>query len=127
MRRINANTLLLITVLLLLPRPRETWSQARSTPLAWSWQAQQSQAQQSPTPTPNPQDKAQVNSNIESNLQSAFSSDPLLSGADIQASVNDVAITLTGSAQSEGQHQRALAFASEYGRYRKIVDKIAVK
>lgn len=127
MRRINASTLLLITVLLVLPRRAETWSQALLAPLAWFSQAQQSQAPQSPTPTPNPQDRAQANSNIESNLQSAFSSDPLLSGADIQANVDDVAITITGTVQSEGQHRRALAFASQYAQYRKIVDKITVQ
>jgi osmotically-inducible protein OsmY len=127
MRRITASTLLLITVPLVLPRAAETRSQALSMPLAWLSQAQQSQPQQSPSPTPNPQDRAQINSNIESNLESAFSSDPILDGANIQASVDDVSITITGTVQSEGQHQRALAFASQYAQYRKIVDKITVQ
>ena len=127
MRRISASTLLLITVPLVLLWAAETQSQALSTPLASSAQAQQSQAQQSPTPAPNPQDKAEVNSNIEDNLRSAISSDPILEGANIQASVDDVSVTLTGSVQSEGQHQRALAFASQYAQYRKIVDKLTVQ
>ena len=89
----------------------------------------QSQPQTSATPAPaaNPQDKADVNSKIEGNLNSIFSGDPSLQGASISASVDDVAITLTGSVQSEGQHQRALALASQYTQYRKIVDKITTK
>ena len=130
MRRIPRKPLLLITTLLLFQWTARTQTQALSWPAVETLSGRHvwfSQAQQGPTPTPNPQDKASVNSNIESNLQSALSSDPVLSGADVQASVDDVAITLTGSVQSEGQHRRALAFASQYAQYRKIVDKIAVK
>jgi osmotically-inducible protein OsmY len=115
---------------LLILWPARTQTQALSRPSAETLSGTHvwlSQAQQPPTPAPNPQDKAAINSNIQSNLQSAFSSDPLLEGADLQASVDDVAVTITGSVQSEGQHRRALAFASQYAQYRQIVDKIAVK
>jgi len=68
-----------------------------------------------------------MNRNIESNLRDAFGGDPALSGASIDVKVDDVAITLTGSVQSEGQHRRAVQLASQYAQYRQIVDKLATK
>ncbi len=56
-----------------------------------------------------------------------LSGDPVLEGTAIEPSVDDVAITLTGTVQSEGQHRRALELVSQYSRYRKIVDKLVVK
>ncbi len=83
--------------------------------------------QQPATPTPPRQDKPEVNSSIQSNLRAVFSGDPVLDGAAIEPSVDDAAITLTGTVQSEGQHRRALELVSQYSRYRKIVDKLVVK
>jgi len=122
MRLIGASTLLLVTALVALLQPVKTHSQPSVMPVAW-----QSQPQAAATPAPNPQDKAEVNSRIQSQLSSVFSGDPSLSGASVDTNVDDVAITLTGSVQSEGQHQRVLALASQFAQYRKIVDKIVVK
>jgi hypothetical protein len=72
------------------------------------------------------QDKAAVNSQIQSNIKSALSGDPTLSGADVQASVDDVNITLTGTVQSQGQLDRVLALISPYAQYRKVVNKVNV-
>lgn len=77
-------------------------------------------------PGSNPQDKAAVNSQIQSNIASALSGDPSLSGANVQASVDDVNITLTGSVQSQGQLDRVLALISPYTRYRKVVNKVNI-
>ncbi len=86
------------------------------------------QSQPSPSPTPqNPQDNSGVNSQMESDLKSVLSSDPALSGSDIQASVDDMSITLTGSVQTQAQIERAMALVSPYARYRNVVNKIAVK
>src|SRR5215472_100983 len=62
--------------------------------------------QASPTATPSggsSQDKAANNSQIQSDLNSVLSGDPALSGTDIQVSVDDMNITLTGSVQSQAQ------------------------
>jgi hypothetical protein len=119
-----AGKLLLPAVLVVFLQPAKTQSPTLLMPAAL---LAQSQSQPQASPTPAPQDKADVNSKIESNLNSVFSGDPVLQGADISASVDDVAITLTGAVQSEGQHQRALALVSQYTQYRKIVDKITTK
>ena len=83
-------------------------------------------ASTSPTPD-NPQDKAAVNSQMQSDLKSVLSSDPALSGADVQVSVDDVNITLSGSVQSQAQIERVMALVSPYARYRNVVNKVAVK
>ena len=73
------------------------------------------------------QEKAAVNGQIQSNLQSALDDDPLLSEANIGMTVDDENITLTGTVQSYWQHQRVLQLVSPYSRSRKIVDKMSVQ
>jgi osmotically-inducible protein OsmY len=73
------------------------------------------------------QNKWAGNERIQSNLQSAFDDDPVLSGADVTANADDERITLDGTVQSYLQHQRALQLASPYGRNREIVDKVIVQ
>jgi osmotically-inducible protein OsmY len=95
-------------------------------------QAQAEDASQEPPPQPqasphkNTQDKASTNSQILSNIQSSLNGDPILSGTDVQVSVDDVNITLTGSVQSQGQLDRVLALASPYVSYRRMVNHVAV-
>jgi osmotically-inducible protein OsmY len=97
-----------------------------STPSSTDPNASQQPAQQ-PTPTQaNPQDKAGVNSQMQSDISSALSSDPSLSGTSVQSSVDDVNITLTGSVQSKAQMDRVLALISPYSRYRNVVNKVEV-
>jgi len=82
------------------------------------------------TPAPTPQQeqqRASTNSQIQDQLKSLLSSDPFLSDADVEVSVDDQNITLTGTIMSEGQRQRVLQLASPYGQYRKIVDKTTMK
>ena len=73
------------------------------------------------------QNKAAGNERIQSNLQSALDDDPVLSGADLTANVDDESVTLTGTVQSYLQHQRVLQLASPYIRNREIVDKTTVQ
>jgi osmotically-inducible protein OsmY len=97
-----------------------------STPSSTDPNASQQPAQQ-PTPTQaNPQDKASVNSQMQSDISSALSSDPSLSGASVQSNVDDVNITLTGTVQSKAQMDRVLALISPYSRYRNVVNKVEV-
>jgi hypothetical protein len=123
MSLIHAGTSLLLAALVVFQQPAKTQNPGLLMVAHWL----QSQSQPQAAPTPAPQDKADVNSKIQDNLQSVFGGDPSLQGANVSASVDDVAITLTGSVQSEGQHQRVLALVSQYAQYRKIVDKIAMK
>lgn len=73
------------------------------------------------------QDKAANNSQMESDIRNVLSSDPALSGTDVQAGVDDINITLTGSVQSQAQIERVMALVSPYARYRNVVNKITIK
>jgi hypothetical protein len=129
MRSIEISMLLLLPVLLALPQSAKAQTERTLMAMALLSQSQQTPAPNPapPAATPAPQDKREVNSNIQSNLSSVLSGDPVLSGASIDPSVDDVAITLNGTVQSEGQRRRALDLASQYSQYRKIVDKLVVK
>src|SRR6185369_13620115 len=52
------------------------------------------------------QSKADANQRIQSSIQGLLSDDPVLDGVDVQASVNDESIILTGTVASYAQHQR---------------------
>ena len=71
-----------------------------------------------------PQDKSSANSTIQTNIESVLEGDPILSSADVEATVDDHNITLTGTVDSYAQHQRVLQLVEPYARYRKVVDKI---
>ncbi|HEX7286070.1 MAG TPA: BON domain-containing protein [Candidatus Angelobacter sp.] len=81
---------------------------------------------QQPAP-PAQQERAMSNSDIQGQVQSTLGNDPSLSGAQVQASVDDTSITLTGTVQSQAQKDRILALVSPYQAQRKIVDKVTVK
>ena len=87
---------------------------------------QTSQSQPAPQP-PAPQDQTEANRRIHDSISDLLNSDPILSGSDVDATVDDHNITLTGSVTSHTQHQRVLQLVAQYGRWRNIVDKIALK
>lgn len=78
---------------------------------------------QAPPETPKAQNPGQ-NRRIQDSISDLLSSDPVLSGSDVDATVDDHNIVLTGTVQSHVQHERVLQLVSSYGRWRKIVDKI---
>ncbi|HEY2113539.1 MAG TPA: BON domain-containing protein [Candidatus Angelobacter sp.] len=82
-------------------------------------------SQSQPAPQPSPaRDQTEANRRIHDSLDDLLSSDPILSGSDVQVDVDDHNLTLTGSVESHVQHQRVLQLAAQYGRWRKIVDKL---
>jgi osmotically-inducible protein OsmY len=101
--------------------------QQNQNPTALNAQARPRNTAQTDQPQPQRQDRASGNERIQSNLQSAFDDDPVLSGADLTANVDDERITLDGTVQSYLQHQRVLQLASPYSRNREIVDKVSVQ
>jgi osmotically-inducible protein OsmY len=87
----------------------------------------QTNAQPQSTPASNPQDQSGQNQRIQSSIDDLLSSDPVLSGTDVNVAVDDQSITLTGHVDSYQQHQRVLQLVSSYGRWRKIVDQVKMK
>jgi hypothetical protein len=123
MTPIRTCTLLLLSVAALAQPPQ---SQSPTPPANASPGQTDSRSQPAPTPAQE-QQRASANSQIQSQLQSLLNSDPFLNDADVEVSVDDINVTLTGTIVSEGQRQRVLQLASPYGQYRKIVDKTTIK
>jgi hypothetical protein len=124
--------LMCVLLIALLAAPATFCQQPQQNPPAQSTPGANPGGSPQPSPDASPgggstQDKAQNNSQMESDIRSVLSGDPALSGTDIQASVDDMNITLTGSVQSQAQIERAMALVSPYARYRNVVNKIAVK
>lgn len=95
---------------------------------------QQPQSQQPPATAPQPpatapqqQQSPMASSDVQSQIQNVLGNDPSLSGAQVQTSVDDQSITLTGTVDSQAQKDRVMALVSPYMGQRKIVDKIKVK
>ena len=82
--------------------------------------AGKSQEQTPPQQQANPD----VNRRIRDSIRDLLTSDPVLSGADVTATVDDKNITLTGTVKSYAQHQRVLQLVAQYRRWREIVDQI---
>jgi hypothetical protein len=78
-------------------------------------------------PRPRPHNHSDLNEQIRSNLQSVFRGDLILRGADLEASVDDQTITLTGTVQNYRQHQRALELLSPYINERSVEDKVLLE
>jgi osmotically-inducible protein OsmY len=87
---------------------------------------QQNSSQPSAEPSP-AQSQTEANRRIHDSISDLLSSDPVLSGSDVDATVDDHSITLTGKVDSYVQHQRVLQLVSSYGCWRKIVDKMEMK
>lgn len=85
------------------------------------------QSQQPPATAPQEQQRPMANTDVQSQIQNVLGNNPSLSGAQVQTSVDDQSITLTGTVQSQAQKDRVMALVSPYMGQRKIVDKITVK
>ena len=77
--------------------------------------------------TPAPQTDSSANNRIQDSLDDLLNSDLVLNGADVEVTVDDRNITLTGSVENQAQHQRVLELVAQYTRWRQVVDKIQLK
>jgi hypothetical protein len=115
-----------------------------STPFALGWQQPQSQTPQTQNPPyttpptlpdnrpqtqqpPETQAPAAASSDIQDQIQRSISKDPGLADAQVNTSVDEQTITLTGTVQDETQHQKVLQLVQPYAGQRKIEDKLVVK
>ena len=85
-----------------------------------------SQSQPVAQPSP-PSDQTEANRRIRDSIDDLMSSDPVLSGSDVEVNVDDHNVTLSGSVESYVQHQRVLQLVAQYGRWRNIVDKLKLE
>jgi hypothetical protein len=93
-----------------------TFPQGRATP-----------RQQLPPDTEAPPSKSMSAPDVERQITRRLSSEPSLSGTNLDAKVDERSVVLTGIVDSEKQHQLALGIAQSYAGQRKIVDKIKLR
>jgi osmotically-inducible protein OsmY len=60
-------------------------------------------------------------------IQDKINSEPALANTNVEVKTNDRSITLTGTVDSQRQHDLALRIAQSYAGDRKIVDKIKIR
>ena len=117
---------LLISILLLLCATA-AFSQQQTNPPDTPPGGVQAPSYQFPPDTVAPP-AGQVSSlDIEQELQKEFGRAPLLNGTQLKASVDDKTILLTGTVETQEQHDLALQLAQAYATKRKLIDKIEIR
>ena len=67
------------------------------------------------------------NPELRQQIDDSFSAEPKLADSRLSVSVDDEAVTLTGTVDDEQQHDLALSIAKSHAGDREIVDKIQVQ
>jgi osmotically-inducible protein OsmY len=67
------------------------------------------------------------NPEIQQQIGEKLSTEPMLARVDVNVSVDDTSVVLTGTANDEQQHDLALRIAKSYAGEREIEDKIQVQ
>jgi osmotically-inducible protein OsmY len=88
---------------------------------------EQSPAEQLPPDTKAPAHDQMASPDLEKELQKALNNDPSLERTSLKAIVDDDSVVVSGTVETEKQHQMALEIAQSYAGQRKVVDKIVVK
>ncbi len=74
-----------------------------------------------------PPTREMSNHQIEGQLLKELRAEPELSGTNVDATVDDNSVVLTGSVDTVAQRERAVRIAQSYAGSRKLVDKIKVR
>jgi hypothetical protein len=107
-------------------QPPPTTSPPYQTPPTFP-EGQQTPRAQMPPDTQAPPPQTMSTERVEQQITQRLSSEPELSKSNIDAKVDENSVVLTGSVDSETQHDLAVRIAQSYAGDRKIVDKIKVK
>ncbi len=90
-------------------------------------EGRQSPRTQMPPDTQAPPPQTMSTEKVEQQITQRLSSEPELFKSNIDTKVDENSVVLTGSVDSETQHDLAVRIAQSYAGDRKIVDKIKVK
>jgi hypothetical protein len=83
--------------------------------------------QQMPPDTKAPPPQGSSAALVKQQIQDQLKSEPALANTKIGVKTNDKSVTLTGSVDTERQHDLAFRIAQSYAADRQIVDKIKVR
>jgi hypothetical protein len=87
----------------------------------------QASRQEMPPDTKAPPPQGLSTAQVEQQIQDKFNSEPVLASANLGVKTDDKSVTLTGTVDTDAQHDLALRIAQSYAGDRKIVDKITVR
>ncbi len=87
----------------------------------------QAPRQQMPPDTQAPAAEAASAEQVQQQITQHLVSEPTLTGSNLKAQVDEGSVTLTGTVNSETQHDAAISIARSYAGNRAIVDKITVR
>jgi hypothetical protein len=90
-------------------------------------EGRQTPGAQMPPDTQAPPPQTMSTERVEQQITQRLNSEPALSKSNIDAKVDENSVVLTGSVDTETQHDLAVRIAESYAGDRKIVDKIKVK
>jgi BON domain len=88
---------------------------------------EQKPAQPMPPDTKAPPPETLPSADVEQQIQKKLATEPLLAKTNLNASVDDKSVVLSGTVADERQHELALRIAESYSGDRRIVDKIQVR
>ena len=98
-----------------------------ATPPTFPDQRPEAGPQQMPPDTRAPAQRPLSSGEVQGQIQKQLDSDPALEGAAVKATVDDKAVVLSGTVETERQHALALRIAESYAGERGIKDKITVR
>jgi hypothetical protein len=74
-----------------------------------------------------PPPRSMTTNEVEQQIQAHLNSEPALSATRIDVIAEETSVTLSGTVESERQHDLALRIARSYAGERQIVDKITIR
>ena len=98
-----------------------------ATPPTFPDQRPDTGPQQMPPDTRAPAQRPLSSGEVQDQIQKQLDTDPALDGTAVKATVNDKAVVLSGTVETEKQHALALRIAESYAGERGIKDKITVR
>jgi BON domain len=87
----------------------------------------QASRQEMPPDTKAPPPQGLSTAQVEQQIQDKFNSEPVLANTNVGVKTDDKSVTLTGTVDTDAQHDLALRIAQSYAGDRTIVDKITVR
>jgi BON domain len=87
----------------------------------------QASRQEMPPDTKAPPPQGLSTAQVEQQIQDKLNSEPILANANVGVKTDDKSVTLTGTVDTDAQHDLALRIAQSYAGHRAIVDKITVR
>ena len=123
---LSCAVLFLATIVLAQQQPPPTTNPPYQTQPTFP-EGRQMPRQQMPPDTQAPPPQTMSTQQVEQQITQRLSSEPALAKSNVDAKVDENSVVLTGSVDTETQHDLAVRIAQSYAGDRKIVDRIKIK